>query len=1071
MKTIQTRLSIVLLLTALTAAAADSPPAATRNGAARKKSSKSHPDPSAHRALPSGGQKSESDRIEERGDWTWGRLAYPADRTPAGDWRGAAIRHIEANIADGVPEGVSTLPRRRQDGSLAVDAVLPPGTTWTEMGPKPLDSAGSSTGYKYGVVAGRLNALAFEPGSASTAYAGFAVGGVWKTTNCCSAATTWTSLWDSATFAAQSVGAIAVDPGNVAVIYAGTGDSQVPGHGDGFNNGIYKSTDGGTSWKQYGANVFSPYLSAGAPASACCALAPDENVKKIVIDPHDSNTVIAGCSFGLFISRDAGVTWTQYDIVNRNAAPYNDDSQMVSGLLIDGNSNPSTLYAAIGYPYSSTRRVGLTGGANGVYKATLPASGAPAFTRMASGWPAGTGNGTANDVGRIELDWNAAHTRIYAAVGNYGTSNVNNVGLTLGIYTTSNAGTSWSLLAGSDDASFSGCSGDANQDWYNYYLAVDPLDDHSLYVGRTNIWKVVVNAGYTGTTSLTNLTSVYGSCGAYGSCHPDQHAFAFRPASNPSTFLCGNDGGVYFGTGASGAFTQLNGGIDTNQFYAGQLGANFAAAATQFAFGGMQDNGNASWDSSKTNLQWTARSTGGDGFFASFDPLAGTNSAGHWITEYTYGALECSHAGAAGSFTACSPAYSAGEREDWATPFLIDQWNCTTALCNNLVLGSTTVWAAPSWAGSPSFAPNWVKSANIDLTKNNGRYSQIVAIDVAHANPGSVIVGTGDGNVQWSNNVFTGANCTAAAANTASFVCTANGSATWVNLTGANAVLPNRAIYGVSFDPTTNLVFYAAVEGFNANTPGVNGHVFRGVCSASPCTAANVTWTDKTGALPDVPFSAIAVNPNNNKQVFAGSWIGFFFTNDITQSPPLWYRFMNGLPNTRIDYLAVDRGAAATPRTSTTLGAFTYGRGLFTIQIDIPAVPAPRRVPNGSGTTAPAKWTKLNPAATRTSCTWDAATCAPTSAQNYNLIYGWGSGLSSYTLAGAACNLGTLGAFTWSDTPAVPGGESFLWWLIVETDGFSQEGSWGLDSSLAERKGTVASSKCSVTSRVNTSCP
>src|SRR5204862_3899210 len=142
-------------------------------------------------------------------------------------------------------------------------------------------------------------------------------------------------------------------------------------------------------------------------------------------------------------------------------------------------------------------------------------------------------------------------------------------------------------------------------------------------------------------------------------------------------------------------------------------------------------------------------------------------------------------------------------------------------------------------------------------------------------------------------------------------------------------------------------IFYAAVSGFNANTPGAPGHIFRGVCAANPCTVANITWTDKTGALPDIPFSAVAVNPNSPNQVFAGSWLGFFYTNDITATPPIWYRFMNGMPNTFISYLAVDRGAAATPRASTTLAAFTYGRSLYTIQISIPPVPAPKRVPNG----------------------------------------------------------------------------------------------------------------------------
>ena len=98
------------------------------------------------------------------------------------------------------------------------------------------------------------------------------------------------------------------------------------------------------------------------------------------------NTVLAGASYGLFISYDAGVTWTEYDVVNRNSATYNTSAQRVTSILVDGNTNPSTMYVALGYPYSSTRRPNLIGGANGVYKATVPSSGAPTFTLMASGW-------------------------------------------------------------------------------------------------------------------------------------------------------------------------------------------------------------------------------------------------------------------------------------------------------------------------------------------------------------------------------------------------------------------------------------------------------------------------------------------------------------------------------------------------------------------------------------------------------------------------------------------------------------------------------------------------------------
>lgn len=902
------------------------------------------------RAVPPEGRGEEGEGLEAQAAWAWYRLTYPTGQVPQTDWRGNAVSYVNANVPPQVPEGVRTLPVNPRGGphTPLAPSVTPVTTTWTTVGPSPLDSSGTSAGYKYGIVSGRVNAIAVVPTSPNVAYIGMPVGGVWKTTNCCSTLTTWTPLWESADLKAQSVGAIAIDPNNPDVIYAGTGDSQVP-HGDMYGNGIYKSTDGGATWTQYGSSVFSPYTLSGAPASTCCTLAPDENIKVIAVHPNNSNIVIAGASFGLFISWDAGMTWTRYDIVNRNAAPYNDDAQRVSGLLVDGPSN--TMYVAVGYPYySSLRRPGLNAGANGIYAATIPTTpGAPTFAAMNTGLPSGTGSGSNNDVGRIELAWDAAHTRLYALISNFGTSNTNLTGYTLGLYTAPIAGT-WTLVANTNDKmqgpnvstnwkqSCGSGTDEFGQDWYDYYVGVDPNNDKLVYAGRTGTYSLTLNSTY-GSATIANLSNVYGTaCAGYGTIHPDAHAIAIVPGTNPTRFLTGNDGGIYLGTGAVGGFTQLNGNggagsISTNQFYAGQLGGNFANAANQFLFGGMQDNGNASWDNAQSNFQWIARGNGGDGFFTAFDPIAGTRSAGRWYTEYTYGDMDCSTTGAAGSFTACAPAYattssSGVDKRDWSTPFLLDQWNCTTTQCNNLFLGTSRVWASVA-TGRPS----WTTTGSADLTKNLNAFSAIIALNVAHSNPGSVIVGTADGNVQWSNNALTGANCTAAAANTASFACTVNGSATWVNLTNSNAVLPNRSINGVAFAPLTNTVVYAAVGGFNINTPGTSGHIFRGVCSASPCTAGNITWTDKTGTLPDVPFNAVQVNPSLPNQVFVGTDLDFFFTNDITASPPKWYRFQTGLAYTRIAYLAVDRGPASSPRASTTVGAYTYGRGLYLAQL------------------------------------------------------------------------------------------------------------------------------------------
>ena len=130
-----------------------------------------------------------------------------------------------------------------------------------------------------------------------------------------------------------------------------------------------------------------------------------------------------------------------------------------------------------------------------------------------------------------------------------------------------------------------------------------------------------------------------------------------------------------------------------------------------------------------------------------------------------------------------------------------------------------------------------------------------------------------------------------------------------MNVTGGNAVLPNRPILDVAIDPPLNteraVIGYAAVGGFNANTPSTPGHVFQVTCTAN---CASFTWADKTGNLPDIPVDSIIANPNFPQQVFAGTDFGLYFTDDITAASPTWYRFQNGLPNVMIWDMQIDRG-------------------------------------------------------------------------------------------------------------------------------------------------------------------
>ena len=144
-------------------------------------------------------------------------------------------------------------------------------------------------------------------------------------------------------------------------------------------------------------------------------------------------------------------------------------------------------------------------------------------------------------------------------------------------------------------------------------------------------------------------------------------------------------------------------------------------------------------------------------------------------------------------------------------------------------------------------------------------------------------------------------------------------SATWVNVTGGNAVLPNRPILDVFQDTANPLVGYAAVGGFDQNTPATPGHVFQVTCAAN---CASFTWLNKSGNLPNIPANSIMVNPNFPQQVFAGTDWGLYYTNDIHAATPEWYRFQAGLPNVMIWDMTVDSGA-------TTLALWTRSRGAY----------------------------------------------------------------------------------------------------------------------------------------------
>lgn len=96
------------------------------------------------------------------------------------------------------------------------------------------------------LMSGRIADIAIDPNDPSIWYVGVASGGVWKTVN---AGTTWTPLFDDQSV--YSIGDVTLDPSNSHIVWVGTGENNGGRH-IGFGDGVYKSEDGGQNWQNMG---------------------------------------------------------------------------------------------------------------------------------------------------------------------------------------------------------------------------------------------------------------------------------------------------------------------------------------------------------------------------------------------------------------------------------------------------------------------------------------------------------------------------------------------------------------------------------------------------------------------------------------------------------------------------------------------------------------------------------------------------------------------------------------------------------------------------------------------------
>jgi photosystem II stability/assembly factor-like uncharacterized protein len=762
---------------------------------------------------------------------------------------------------------------------------------------------------------GRVSNVEVDPKNSSVYYAATSVGGLWKSKN---RGVTWMPIFD--TGGSFNMCCVVIDPRDSNVLWLGTGENSNP-RSSMYGDGIYKSTDAGKTWAHVGletsehigrilidprnSNVVyvasqGPLWAAGGDRGlfktidggktwkAVLAVSPDTGVSDVVFDPFNPEILYAsswqrrravgqfvggGPESAIYKSTNGGTTWNKLS----NGLPQGPMGRIALG--VDPKVKPTRVYALI--------------------NALRPEAGFYRSDDAGATWKrVGTIATPSATSPTDERDDLAAGPEFQGQGGQAGGQ-----GARAGGVPPAGAPQTGAAQAGAQTGQ-RGRGGAPGDNWYRggdagYYqeLFVDPIRPDTIWSVNTNLERS--SDGGKTWARVPNLDNV----------HVDFHSVWLNPHDR-NHIIVANDGGIYE-TWDEGKTWRFFSNLPVTQFYRVSVDN---AKPFYHVCGGAQDNGSVCGPSRTLNRVGIRTSDwyevgGGDGFQSRNDPedpnIVYATSQGGAVTRLDLrtgisksirpraeqpagagGAAGRGGAGGGGGRGGAGQGGVAAERTNWDAPYMISPHSATRLYWGSNFLyrsddrGDTWKRISPDLtrqldpATIPIMGKLWVPAETVSWNSATTSLSNIVSIDESPLLEGLLYVGTDDGLLQ----------------------VTEDGGKNWRKVDQFPGVPEGTYVTDVFASPRdVNLVFVALNNWQRGD--------FKPYLLKSGDRGR--TFTSVAGDLPDrQDVWSVIQDHVNGDLLFAGTELGLFFSVDGGHH---WVRLTGGLPTVQVRDMTVQK--------------------------------------------------------------------------------------------------------------------------------------------------------------------